>query len=67
MNNNRLEQHLADADQPVKDFMAELLETLGKKMSANKDPKLALSYFGAQLEIKLVSFDGMVAPSNRNE
>ncbi|KLN64548.1 hypothetical protein [Vibrio sp. VPAP30] len=67
MNNNRLEQHLADADQPVKDFMAELLETLGKKVSANKDPKLALSYFGAQLEIKLVSFDGMAATSNHNE
>ncbi|WP_425665788.1 hypothetical protein ACPUEJ_08120 [Vibrio tubiashii] len=58
MKNHNLEEHLADAEQPVKDFMAELLETLGKKVSENKDPKLALSYFGAQLEIKLVSFEG---------
>jgi len=58
MNNHTLEQHLADAEQPVKDFMAELLETLGKKVTENQDPKLALRYFGAQLEIKLVSFDG---------
>lgn len=58
MKNHNLEQHLAYAEQPVKDFMADLLETLGKKASQNKDPKLALSYFGAQLEIKLVSFDG---------
>ncbi|MCG9576735.1 hypothetical protein L1D14_10840 [Vibrio tubiashii] len=55
---NRIQQHLADADQPVKDFMAELLETLGKQVSENQDPKLDLSYFGAKLEIKLVSFEG---------
>ncbi|MEF1253996.1 hypothetical protein [Vibrio sp. M260112] len=58
MNNHTLEQHLADAEQPVKDFMAELLEALGNKVTDNQDPKLALRYFGAQLEIKLVSFDG---------
>lgn len=58
MNNHTLEQHLAEADQPVKDFMADLLETLGKKISDNQDPKLALRYFGAQLEIKLVNFEG---------
>lgn len=58
MNNHTLEQHLADAEQPVKDFMAELLEALGKKVTENQDPKLAVRYFGAQLEIKLVSFDG---------
>ncbi|MGD8118933.1 MULTISPECIES: hypothetical protein [unclassified Vibrio] len=58
MHNHTLEQHLADAEQPVKDFMAELLEALGKKVTDNQDPKLALRYFGAKLEIKLVSFDG---------
>ncbi|RTZ16942.1 hypothetical protein EJ063_08335 [Vibrio aquaticus] len=58
MKNHTLEQHLAEADQPVKDFMADLLEALGKKVSDEQEPRLALRYFGAQLEIKLVSFDG---------
>ena len=46
---NRIQQHLADADQPVKDFMAELLDTLGKQVSENQDPKLDLSYFGGKV------------------
>ncbi len=58
MNNNTLQQQLAEAEQPVKNFMADLLEILGKKASNSQDPQLALSYFGAQLEIRLVSFDG---------
>ncbi|WP_047044433.1 hypothetical protein [Vibrio mexicanus] len=58
MNNNTLQQQLAEAEQPVKNFMADLLEILGKKASNAQDPQLALSYFGAQLEIRLVSFDG---------
>lgn len=57
MKNHTLEQYLADADQPVKNFMAELLEALGKKVSDEQDPRLTFSYFGAHLEIKLVSFD----------
>lgn len=31
MKNEELEQYLSQAEQPVKDFMAEVLETLGKK------------------------------------
>ena len=58
MKDHTLDQYLSTADQPVKDFMAELLEALGKKISDDQDPRLALSYFGAQFEIKLVSFDG---------
>ncbi|WP_423249276.1 hypothetical protein [Vibrio vulnificus] len=31
MKNEELEQYLSQAEQPVKDFMAEVLETLRKK------------------------------------
>ena len=58
MKNHVLEQRLAEADQPVKDFMADVLEALGSKASVSQEPRLSLRYFGAQLEIKLVSFDG---------
>ena len=59
MKDHDLEQYLSTADQSVKDFMAEILETLGKQISDNQDPTLVLSYFGAQFEIKLVSFEGL--------
>ncbi|EDP58799.1 hypothetical protein [Vibrio sp. AND4] len=58
MNNNLLEQYLAVADQPVKDFMAEVLESLGKQKSEMQEPLITLHYFGALLEVRLVSFDG---------
>ena len=58
MNNHRLEQYLAEADQSVKDFMAEVLETLGKQMLDGQEPRIMLHYFGAQFEVRLVSFDG---------
>ncbi|RSD32541.1 hypothetical protein [Vibrio pectenicida] len=58
MKNCFLENRLAEAEQPVKNFMADLIEELGRKVSVSQDPKLSLRYFGVQLEIKLVSFDG---------
>ncbi len=36
MKNEDLEQYLSQADQSVKDFMAEVLETLGKKLMKKK-------------------------------
>jgi hypothetical protein len=59
MKNEDLEQYLSQADQSVKDFMAEVLETLGKKISEEEEPLISLQYFGAKLEIKLLSFDGV--------
>ncbi|KYN23830.1 hypothetical protein AUQ44_18355 [Vibrio cidicii] len=59
MKNEELEQYLSQADQSVKDFMAEVLETLGKKISEEEEPLISLQYFGAKLEIKLLSFDGV--------
>ena len=53
-----LENRLAEAEQPVKNFMADLIEELSRKDSTSQDPKLCLRYFGVKLEIKLVSFDG---------
>ncbi|EJL6398622.1 hypothetical protein NMR73_001572, partial [Vibrio navarrensis] len=55
MKNEDLEQYLSQADQSVKDFMAEVLETLGKKISEEEEPLISLQYFGAKLEIKLLS------------
>ena len=54
--NSILEQRLAEAEQPVKNFMADLLETLGKQTHSAKEPELFLHCFGAKLAIRLVSF-----------
>ncbi|MCU8567485.1 hypothetical protein M2G47_02125 [Vibrio vulnificus] len=59
MKNEELEQYLSQAEQPVKDFMAEVLETLGKKITKEEEPLINLQYFGANIEIKLTSFEGV--------
>ncbi|WP_070963873.1 hypothetical protein [Vibrio sonorensis] len=59
MTQQKIEQYLARADQPVKDFMAEILEALAKKLSGKEEPIIKVRYFGARLEIKLLSFDGV--------
>ncbi|AUI85731.1 hypothetical protein BS333_04740 [Vibrio azureus] len=58
MKNNLLESHLAEAEQPVKNFMADLIEELNKKSAFSKVPRLSLHYFGVKLEVELISFDG---------
>ncbi|MEH0715878.1 hypothetical protein H4F42_26195 [Vibrio owensii] len=58
MKNHPLEQYLAEADQPVKDFMAEVFESLGRQILDMQEPLITLYYFGALLEVRLVSFDG---------
>lgn len=58
MKSKILEQHLAEAEQPMKNFMADLLEILGRKASCAQEPELVLRCFGAVLSIRLVSFEG---------
>ncbi|MCG9595126.1 hypothetical protein L1D15_00175 [Vibrio sp. Isolate25] len=62
-----MEQRLAEAEQPVKNFMADLLETLGKQAHSAKEPELYLRCFGAQLAIRLVSFEGDKTHSSMEE
>ena len=49
MKNCILENRLAEAEQPVKNFMADLIEELSRKYSTSHDPKLCLRYFGVKL------------------
>ncbi len=67
MKNKILEQHLAEAEQPMKNFMADLLEILGRKACSAQDPELVLRYFGAVLSIRLVSFEGDKMNENTEE
>lgn len=67
MRNERLEQYLSEADQVVKDFMAELLETLGKQINEHKEPVIDLQYFGADLEIKLRGFEGVYGDTKNKQ
>lgn len=67
MKNQILEQHLAEADQPMKNFMADLLEILGKKACSAQEPELVLRYFGAVLSIRLESFEGDEINANTEE
>ncbi|MDC0612749.1 hypothetical protein OAP63_18625 [Vibrio sp.] len=61
MNDNLLEND----SQPVRNFIADLLEQFNDKIEVSDEPTVQLEYFGAKLEIKLISFDGIYEANNR--
>ncbi|MEI8632878.1 hypothetical protein P4S72_14625 [Vibrio sp. PP-XX7] len=56
---NNLSMNLALADQSLKNFMADLLEVLSNKIKIEDEPCVRLEYFGAVMEIRLVSFGNL--------
>lgn len=67
MRHDKLEEYLLEAEQPVKNFMAELIEALGHQVTKEEEPKINLQYFGADIEIKLLAFDGVYGRNNKTK
>lgn len=67
MKSDKLEKYLLEAEQPVKNFMAELIEALGQQISEEEEPLINLQYFGAKIEIKLLSFEGVYHGLSQSE
>lgn len=59
MEQDDLSHYLGEADQSVKNFIAFLLEMFSEQIKNNDDPRVQLEYFGALMEIKLLSFAGI--------
>ena len=59
MKNNNLSGSLADADQSVKDFFASLYEMFSSQLKQDDEPLVELEYFGAVMEVRLLSFGGV--------
>lgn len=68
MRQDDLLHYLNGADQSVKNFMAFVLEMFSEQIKNSNDPGVTLEYFGAQMEIKLLSFEGVYeAPCKEKE
>jgi hypothetical protein len=65
MHPNPLMVNLAQADQSVKNFMADLLEGLNSQLKQHDEPCIYMEYFGAVMEIRLVAFGEQEIVSNR--
>ncbi|SJN53643.1 hypothetical protein VR7878_00422 [Vibrio ruber DSM 16370] len=59
MNHDHLNTNLIDSDQSVKNFMASLYETFSVQLKQQDEPRVKIEYFGAVIEVQLVSFDGV--------
>jgi D-Tyr-tRNAtyr deacylase len=59
MKQSNLSSSLAEADQSVKDFIASLYETFSAQLKQQNEPLIKIEYFGAVMEVKLLSFDGV--------
>lgn len=59
MNKKNLSLYLDEADQSVKNFIASLLETFSAQIKQEDDPRVQLEYFGALMEVRLLSFEGV--------
>jgi hypothetical protein len=62
MKNNNLSDYLTEADQSVKDFIASLLETFSDQLKQEDDPRVYFEYFGAVMEVRLISFGTVYMP-----
>ncbi|CAM3521318.1 hypothetical protein VA7868_00882 [Vibrio aerogenes CECT 7868] len=56
MNQNQLTTNLAEADQSVKNFIADLLVELNNQLKQQSEPCIHVEYFGVLMEIKLLAF-----------
>lgn len=54
MKQNNLSSALADADQPVKDFISSIYEALDSQLKQQDDPRIKLEYCGAVMEFRLL-------------
>ncbi|MDW6004800.1 hypothetical protein [Vibrio mangrovi] len=59
MKQDNLSHSLTEADQSVKDFIASLYETFSFQLKQKDEPLVQLEYFGAVMEVRLLSFDGV--------
>ncbi|MEI8633019.1 hypothetical protein P4S72_15465 [Vibrio sp. PP-XX7] len=59
MKQSELPHYLDEADQSVKNFIASLLEIFSSQLKQEDDPLIAFEYFGAVIEVRLLSFDGV--------
>ncbi|RQW62801.1 hypothetical protein [Vibrio viridaestus] len=51
--------YIDDGEQTVRELIADLLERFGKQIESGRVPKVKLHYFGAELEINLLEFEGI--------
>ncbi|WP_261887457.1 hypothetical protein [Vibrio aerogenes] len=56
MSQNHLMTNLSQADQSVKNFIADLLEELNTLSKSKTEPCIHMEYFGAVMEIRLLAF-----------
>ncbi|ASA57633.1 hypothetical protein [Vibrio gazogenes] len=59
MKQDKSSHTLVDADQSVRDFIASLYETFSAQLKQQDDPRVKIEYFGAVIEVRLLSFDGV--------
>ncbi|MDC0612451.1 hypothetical protein OAP63_17105 [Vibrio sp.] len=51
--------YIDNGEKAVRELLADLLEKFNKQIQEGKSPKTRIQYFGATLEVKLLSFEGV--------
>jgi hypothetical protein len=65
MKKDDLTDYLAEVDQSVKNFIATILEEFDFQIKQNSDPLVQMEYFGATMEIRLLSFGEVYGPRQK--
>ncbi len=50
---------LDNLKQPARQWLADVIENFGHQLDAEEDPSVRLSFHGAELEVRLVSLEGV--------